>query len=169
MTQKLIIDYLDSKIGTVITVYHDGALCALDFKDHEDRCLRLLKKSYPQHHLEHLNDPYGFKACLDRYMAGDFLAFSAVNIALTGTEFQQEVWQNLRTIPAGTTMSYGALARNIGRPKAARAVGYANSLNPIALVLPCHRVIGQDGSLTGFAGGLGRKGWLLTHEKTRSG
>ncbi len=101
-------------------------------------------------------------------MAGDFLAFNAVNIALTGTEFQQEVWQNLRTIPAGTTMSYGELARDIGRPKAARAVGYANSLNPIALVLPCHRVIGQNGSLTGFAGGLGRKGWLLTHEKPRS-
>lgn len=168
MSKKLIIDYLDSEIGTIITVFNDGALCALDFKDYEGRCLRLLKKNYPQHHLEHRNDPYGFKACLERYMAGEFVAFDAVNITLTGTEFQQKVWQSLRKIPAGATMSYGTLARNIGRPKTARAVGYANSLNPIALVLPCHRVIGQNGSLTGFAGGLDRKKWLLAHEEARS-
>jgi methylated-DNA-[protein]-cysteine S-methyltransferase len=83
-----------------------------------------------------------------------------------GTEFQQQVWQMLQTIPLGTTISYGELATKIGKPTAARAVGMANSLNPVAIVVPCHRVIGAKAKLTGYAGGIDRKQWLLQHEGT---
>jgi len=82
-----------------------------------------------------------------------------------GTPFQQEVWRSLRAIPCGTTTSYGKLAAQIGRPAAVRAVGLANGANPVAVVIPCHRVIGSNGSLTGYGGGLERKRWLLDHEK----
>ncbi len=164
MTQQLIIDYYDTQIGALLTIFDRGILCALDFKEYEDRCFRLLNKSYPDHHLTEEQDPFGFRAVLDDYFLGDYSAFDGVKVILRGTDFQKQVWRALRTIPAGTTLSYGDLARQIGRPGAVRALGYANSLNPIALVLPCHRVVGKDGSLTGYAGGLDRKAWLLRHE-----
>ena len=90
----------------------------------------------------------------------------AISVPVTtgGTSFQREVWAALRTIQAGTTLSYGALARQLGRPKSVRAVGLANAANPVAIVVPCHRVIGTDGSLTGYGGGISRKRWLLVHE-----
>ena len=84
----------------------------------------------------------------------------------TGTDFQRTVWRALLTIPHGETRSYGALARAIARPTASRAVGHANSKNPISILVPCHRVIGSDGALTGYAGGAAAKQWLLTHEAT---
>jgi len=87
-----------------------------------------------------------------------------VKTATGGTPFQREVWKTLRTIPAGTTMSYGQLASKVRRKGASRAVGAANGANPIPIVVPCHRVIGADGSLTGFGGGLTNKKWLLDHE-----
>lgn len=164
MTTELSIDYHDTIIGTIITIFDQGLLCALDFKDYEERCTGLLRKSYPDHRLVRTQDPYGMRARIDRYLEQDYAAFDDIEIALSGTVFQKQVWLALRTIPAGTTIGYGALAQQIGRPKAVRALGHANSLNPIALVLPCHRVIGKDGSLTGYAGGLGRKEWLLRHE-----
>jgi methylated-DNA-[protein]-cysteine S-methyltransferase len=86
----------------------------------------------------------------------------------TGTEFQLCVWRALREVPCGQTWSYGQLARKIGRPSAVRAVGLANGANPVGLVVPCHRVIGSDGSLTGYGGGLHRKRWLLAHERAAS-
>ena len=85
-------------------------------------------------------------------------------LELTGTEFQQQVWQELRSIPFGQTVSYGDLARSIGKPSAVRAVGSANGDNPVSIIVPCHRVIGSDGGLTGYGGGLERKQWLLKHE-----
>jgi methylated-DNA-[protein]-cysteine S-methyltransferase len=100
---------------------------------------------------------------LRAYLAGELQAFE-VPVAPQGTPFQQEVWAALRTIPFGATWSYARLARAIGRPAAVRAVGAANGQNPIALIIPCHRVIGADGTLTGYAGGLPRKQWLLAHE-----
>jgi methylated-DNA-[protein]-cysteine S-methyltransferase len=84
---------------------------------------------------------------------------------MEGTDFQRAVWKALCTVPCGQTLSYGALARRIGRPKAVRAVGLANGANPIGIVVPCHRVIGADGTLTGYGGGLDRKRWLLAHER----
>ena len=98
------------------------------------------------------------------YFAGELDAIDALPTAAGGTPFQRAVWSALRRIPAGRTMSYGALAAKIGRPKAVRAVGHANGANPIAIVVPCHRVIGADASLTGYGGGIERKRWLLAHE-----
>jgi methylated-DNA-[protein]-cysteine S-methyltransferase len=105
---------------------------------------------------------------LRAYYEGDTTAIDAIEVEPAGgTPFQRAVWTELRRIPAGTTISYAELARRIGRPKAVRAVGAANGKNPIGLVVPCHRVIGKDGSLTGYAGGLDRKEWLLAHERAR--
>src|SRR5260370_13185160 len=98
------------------------------------------------------------------YFAGDLTAIDSVPVATGGTSFQREVWAALRRIRPGTTLSYGALAQKLGRPKSVRAVGLANGANPIAVVIPCHRVIGADASLTGYGGGIDRKRWLLTHE-----
>ncbi len=98
------------------------------------------------------------------YFAGDLDAIADLPTAANGTAFQLSVWAALRQIPVGETVSYGALAARIGRPKAVRAVGLANGANPIAIVVPCHRVIGADASLTGYGGGLHRKRWLLAHE-----
>lgn len=106
----------------------------------------------------------GIVASLTRYFAGDATALDGIPVDPEGTEFQLRVWKALRKIPSGRTMSYAELARRIGSPKAVRAVALCNARNPIALVVPCHRVIGSDGSLTGYGGGLDRKRWLLEHE-----
>lgn len=107
------------------------------------------------------------RAQLQAYFAGELRDFE-LPLAAAGTPFQQRVWRALCDIPYGETISYGELARRIGQPKAARAVGLANGQNPIAIVVPCHRVIGADGSLTGYGGGLARKRWLLAHESKGS-
>lgn len=103
-------------------------------------------------------------SALRAYFDGDLTALDELPVELVGTPFELKVWSALRTIPCGTTWSYGQLASAIGQPKASRAVGLANGRNPIALVIPCHRVIGADGSLTGYGGGVHRKEWLLAHE-----
>jgi len=108
------------------------------------------------------------RAQLDEYFAGARTAFD-LPLAPEGTDFQMKVWTALCAIPYGATVSYGELARGIGRPGAARAVGLANGSNPLPIVVPCHRVIGADGSLTGFGGGIERKRWLLAHEARHSG
>lgn len=99
------------------------------------------------------------------YFAGNIQAIDKLAVAQCGTDFQKKVWQALRAIPAGTTTSYGELAKQIGNPKACRAVGMANNRNPIAIVVPCHRVIGKNNHLIGYAGGLDCKRWLLEHER----
>lgn len=105
-----------------------------------------------------------FAAAVRAYFAGAIDALEGLPVETRGTAFEIEVWQALRRIPPGHTWSYRDLANAIGRPKAVRAVGAANGKNPVSLVLPCHRVIGADGSLTGYGGGLERKAWLLRHE-----
>jgi methylated-DNA-[protein]-cysteine S-methyltransferase len=105
-------------------------------------------------------------AAISNYFAGDLGVIDRLPVQTGGTEFQKEVWHALREIPCGTTTSYGELARRIGRPAAVRAVGLANGANPVAVVVPCHRVIGSNGSLTGYGGGIERKRWLLDHEKS---
>jgi methylated-DNA-[protein]-cysteine S-methyltransferase len=102
-------------------------------------------------------------AQLNAYFAGELTDFD-IPMAMHGTDFQRRVWSGLCEIPCGETISYGELARRVGSPKASRAVGLANGRNPIAIIVPCHRVIGSDGSLTGYGGGLDRKVWLLEHE-----
>lgn len=113
------------------------------------------------------NLPERMKQCLgqlDEYYKGRRQKFS-VPLLLKGTDFQKTVWRQLQKIPFGRTASYGDIARAIGKPKAFRAVGHANNKNPIPIIIPCHRVIGSDGQLVGFGGGLWRKRWLLSHEE----
>jgi methylated-DNA-[protein]-cysteine S-methyltransferase len=105
---------------------------------------------------------------LDAYFAGELAEFD-VPLALHGTPFQLRVWEQLTKIPFGETISYSQLARRLDDPKAVRAVGLANGRNPISIIVPCHRVIGADGSLVGYGGGLERKQWLLEHEAVASG
>ena len=106
---------------------------------------------------------------LDRYFAGDLTAIDALAVNPSGTPFQLRVWSALRDVHAGSTTSYSAIAKRLGMPQAVRAVGAANGANPIPIVIPCHRVIGADGRLVGYGGGLERKRWLLAHEGVRSG
>ena len=113
-------------------------------------------------------DPHGATRRLARYFDGALAALDDLPLDLRGTPFQLDVWRALRTIPIGTTTSYGALAMKLGRPRACRAVGLANGKNPVMIVVPCHRVIGASGALTGYAGGLERKAWLLAHERAEA-
>jgi methylated-DNA-[protein]-cysteine S-methyltransferase len=126
--------------------------------------LTLLQHRYGPIDLVQTTDPYGFSSRIRAYFAGDYRCLDAIPVSTGGTAFQQEVWTALRTIPPGTTMTYGELAKKLGRPTAYRAVGGANALNPIAIVLPCHRLVGANASLTGYGGGIERKRWLLKHE-----
>jgi O-6-methylguanine DNA methyltransferase len=109
-------------------------------------------------------DPVGAVSRLRAYFGGDLAAIDELPVDMGGTEFQQAVWAALRRIPVGRTVCYSELAARIGRPRSTRAVGAANGANPVAVVVPCHRVIGRDGSLIGYGGGLERKAWLLRHE-----
>ncbi len=143
----------------------EGQLRALDWDDHEDRLNRLLRMHYGTgFRLEPGSETSTARRALDAYFGGQLSAIDALPVATGGTEFQRQVWAALRGIRAGETASYGRLAARIGRDKAVRAVGMANNKNPIAIVVPCHRVIGADGGLTGYGGGLERKLWLLRHE-----
>ena len=162
---RLTIDRLSTPIGTLLLVSDDdGRVRALDFVDYEARMLRLLKTHYGDAVLAPGPAPAAVRRALDAYFAGDLGAIDDVPVATGGTPFQRTVWAALRRIPAGTTTSYGALAATIGRPSARRAVGLAVGSNPVAIIVPCHRVIGADHSLTGYGGGLSRKRWLLEHE-----
>jgi O-6-methylguanine DNA methyltransferase len=143
----------------------DGALRALDFGDYEHRLHELLGRHYGDFTAEPGSAPAAVTEALDRYFDGELEAIDALPTATGGTAFQREVWAALRTIPAGETCSYGQLAARLGRAGSSRAVGLANGANPVAIVVPCHRVIGANGSLTGYGGGLPRKQWLLDHER----
>jgi methylated-DNA-[protein]-cysteine S-methyltransferase len=144
-----------------------GSLRAIDFVDHPDRMHLLLSRQYRsiQITMEPRPNPFGLAAALEAYFAGDMESIKSLPVSTGGTPFQRNVWQALRSIPAGETTSYGNLAKKLGVAAAMRAVGLANGANLIAIVVPCHRVIGADGSLTGYAGGLHRKRWLLEHEQ----
>jgi methylated-DNA-[protein]-cysteine S-methyltransferase len=157
-------DRVPSGIGEILVASDGTSLVALDYADYEERMNALLSKRYGRFRLIDRPDPLGASARVAAYFAGDFTAFDGLPVTTGGTEFQAQCWRALRAIPVGTVTTYGALAAQLGRPKASRAVGYANSLNPVAIILACHRVIGQNRDLTGYAGGLDRKRWLLAHE-----
>jgi methylated-DNA-[protein]-cysteine S-methyltransferase len=144
-----------------------GRLRALDWTEHDAGMQRSLRRQYGEHgfSLHPARNPGGIAAALRAYFAGKRAAIDDLPVATGGTDFQKTVWRALRQIPCGETISYGELARRIGRPAAVRAVGLANGANPIPIVVPCHRVIGSNGSLTGYSGGLERKRWLLAHER----
>jgi O-6-methylguanine DNA methyltransferase len=165
---RLTLSTYTAPVGLILLVTDaEDRLRALDFADYEERMRRLLLRHYGEVALRDGGAPAAIVAALDAYFAGDLNALDAVPVATGGTDFQKQVWAALRTIPAGETSGYGALAARLGKPGAARAVGLANRLNPIGIVVPCHRVIGASGALTGYAGGLDRKQWLLAHEARR--
>lgn len=155
---------IPSGIGSIVIVTDDAALCALDFGDCEERMHDLLSRRFDDFTLRRERDPLGIGTKMEAYLAGDLNALDDIKVDPGGTEFQRTVWGALREIPAGTTRTYAQLAASIGRPSAARAVGLANGRNPASIVIPCHRLIGSKGALTGYAGGLDRKRWLLHHE-----
>ena len=167
--QILYIDRLETTIGTLLLIHdREGHVRALDFHDFESRMRRLLRLRYgaegDDFTIEDRAAPPETRHAINNYFLGDLFAINSIPVTTGGTSFQREVWAALRTIRAGRTLSYGALARQLGRPKSVRAVGLANGANPVAIVIPCHRVIGADGSLTGYGGGISRKRWLLIHE-----
>ena len=162
---NLILDTIPAPIGAfLVAVDQDGVLRGVDFWADEPRLRGLLRRQYGDVKVETGQSPAPIRRAFEDYFAGDIRALERVPVATVGTQFQRKVWAALQRIPAGETRSYGQLAAEIGEPDAARAVGLANGQNPIAIVIPCHRVIGANGSLTGFGGGLPRKRWLLTHE-----
>ena len=161
---ELLTDGIPSAIGTIVIAARAGRLCAVDYEDCGDRMRAHLASRYPSFQLVACTDPYGFSGALRAYLGGDLHAIDELPVETGGTPFQEAVWGALRRIPPGQTVTYAGLARDVGRPAAVRAAGVANARNPLAIVVPCHRVIGRSGSLTGYAGGLSRKRWLLAHE-----
>lgn len=151
-----------SPVGTLRLTGRDGALCGVEFPHG-----KYTRPLGPDWHEDAA--PFA-EVCgqLDAYFAGECQAFD-VPLAPQGTPFQLRVWEQLRLIPFGQTISYGELARRVGDPNASRAVGAANGQNPISIIVPCHRVIGADGSLTGFGGGVETKRALLEHEHRHAG
>ena len=154
-----------SQVGHLFLVTDAGGLLyAMEFEENEARLRRLLHRYFGEVALMDGEAHASLKKALSAYFEGDVDALTGIATAHAGTPFQRQVWKALRAIPAGTTMSYGQLAAKLGRKGASRAVGAANGANPVPIVVPCHRVIGADGSLTGFGSGLPRKRWLLDHE-----
>ncbi|WP_417231722.1 methylated-DNA--[protein]-cysteine S-methyltransferase [Brevundimonas sp.] len=165
LPEQLTLDRISTPVGELLLVTDgDGVVRALDFDDYEDRLMRLLTRHYGPVVLTPGRAPAAVRAAIDAYFAGDRSALDGIPVRTGGTEFQRQVWAALREIPAGETRSYGQLAAAIDRPKAVRAVGLANGANPVGIIVPCHRVIGANGTLTGYAGGVERKKWLLEHE-----
>lgn len=163
--RHLTLGQLSSPVGTIHFATDEGeALRALIFGDDQALIADLLRRRYGTVPTSPTAEPGPIGRALQRYFDGDLSAITGVRTASSGTPFQCSVWAALSEIPAGTTVSYGAIATKIGRPNAVRAVGMANGANPIGLVVPCHRVIGADGTLTGYGGGIERKRWLLAHE-----
>ena len=164
---ELLIDTLETEIGAITLACVEGALRAVHFERDESSMIGGLMAQFGAVTVRRSDNPLGYTERFRAYLDRDFEALDEIRVEPAGTAFQQEVWRELRKVRPGTTVSYGMLAETIGKPSASRAVGMANAKNPIAIVIPCHRVIGSDGSLTGYAGGLVRKRWLLEHEGVR--
>jgi len=158
------VDQVPSPLGTLTIVAADDALCALDFPVARSRMLARIRARFPRVALTRRRDPNGYATRVRAYFSGDLGALDGIAVDCGGTSFEQQVWKALRAIPAGTTTTYRQLAEVVRRPRAVRAVGQANARNPVCLVIPCHRMIGSDGHLKGYASGIWRKRWLLEHE-----
>lgn len=163
----LTLEHVPTAIGTVLLLTDEqDRVRALDWEDYEARMQRLLRLHYGADgfSISERRSASSARLALEAYFAGELSALHALEVETGGTEFQRSVWRALRQIRPGETISYGALASRIGRPRAIRAVGLANGSNPVGIIVPCHRVIGADGSLTGYGGGLPLKRTLLLHE-----
>jgi methylated-DNA-[protein]-cysteine S-methyltransferase len=164
---KLFLSHLESPLGELrIVTDADHTIRAVDFADHSARMHRGLREHYGAAEIEDVEVPQSIARAFADYFSGKSDALDHLQIATAGTELQQRVWGALRTIPAGTTTTYGKLAKQLGfaDPRAAIDIGAANAANPIALIVPCHRVIASNGDLKGYAWGVHRKRWLLEHE-----
>ena len=157
-------------LGDMLALASDEGLCALEFTGPRKRLTRLesrLGRWFPPHDIAERDTPViaRTRTWLAKYFEGTSASSDDIALDMRGAEFEKRVWAALRTIPPGRTTSYGAIAKGLGDAGASRAVGAANGANPVAIVVPCHRVIGSSGSLTGYGGGLERKKWLLDHER----
>ena len=161
---ELQIDHVESPIGAIALVSRDGLLCALDFTDRDAVMRSRLAARFGAVRLRETDDAGGHSSRLRAYLGGELDALGEVRVETGGTDFQRQVWAALRRVDCGETRSYADVAKAIDRPRAARAVGSANACNPIALVIPCHRIVAADQGVGGYAGGLDRKRWLLRHE-----
>jgi O-6-methylguanine DNA methyltransferase len=165
---------VDTPLGAMLALASDDGLCALEFTgargSGKPRLARLearLQRHFPPHDIVDGDAPpiAAARKWLAAYFAGASAEGARVELDMRGAEFEKRVWSALTRIPAGTTTSYGAIAKALGSAGASRAVGAANGANPVAIIVPCHRVIGSSGSLTGYGGGLDKKTWLINHEK----
>lgn len=165
LPERLRLDRLTTPIGEALIVTDEaGCLRAFDWADREVSMARLLRLHYGSMVPVSGAAPKNIRQLLRRYFDGEVGCLASIEWRTAGTAFQRSVWTGLTTIAPGETLSYGALAAKLGCPRSVRAVGLANGSNPISVVVPCHRVIGADGSLTGYGGGIERKRWLLNHE-----
>jgi methylated-DNA-[protein]-cysteine S-methyltransferase len=161
---------IPTPIGDMLALDSGDGLCALEFTGPEKRLTRLearLKRWFPPHAIASADTPTiaRTRAWLEAYFEGASSDIRDFPLDMRGAAFERQVWAALREIPAGDVISYGAIAKALGSAGASRAVGAANGANPVAIIVPCHRVIGSSGSLTGYGGGLDRKTWLLEHER----
>jgi len=169
---SLILERIPFPAGVAVLMTDEaGRVRVLDFEDYEPRMQRLLRRHYGEDGwtVRAATAPTPARKALAAYFAGDLTAIDDLETETAGTPFQRAIWKALRDIPAGETASYRDLAARIGKPAAVRAAGAANGANPIGIIVPCHRVIGADGGLTGYGGGLPRKRWLLGHEGALAG
>ena len=168
---ELFLDNIDSPLGEMLLLTDSqGVVRALDFANHNVRLQRELRERFADIELREAANTEAVRVIsgkLDRYFSGDLTALDDIAVAADGTDFQRQVWAALRKIPAGKTTTYVELARSLGHadPRMAKDVGAAIGANPAAIIVPCHRVVGKDGTLKGYAWGLQRKHRLLTHEK----
>jgi len=160
---------IDTPVGPMRALASDDALCALEFfvKGRMARLDARLTRWFAGAQIQDGTNSVIRAASewLEKYFAGDTADISGLALEMRGAPFELRVWEALRRIPPGTTTTYGAIAKHLGSPDASRAVGMANGANPIAIIVPCHRVIGSNGTLTGYGGGLDKKSWLLNHER----
>lgn len=162
---RLLAQHLATPVGEITLVTYEAELMALSFAGRDQELRTYLERRISGYELQPATHESLSAKKILAYFNGELHALGELEVSPRGTEFQQSVWTALRDIQPGTTASYGEVAGAIGNPGASRAVGLANRHNPIALVVPCHRVIGANGKLTGFAGGIERKAWLLEHER----
>jgi len=164
--EHLVLDRLETPIGTALLAVDEGGyLRAFDWEDYSERMAKLLARfSKGASPTRWGVAPKPIREAIQAYFDGDLAALESLPWRSGGTEFQLKCWEALCAIPVGSTSSYGQQAAKIGKANAMRAVGLANGCNPVGVVVPCHRVIGANGSITGYGGGLWRKRWLLRHE-----
>lgn len=160
----LAVEEIGCAAGAITFAHQDDCLYALGFSECWEALEKTLARRWPGVELRTGAPSVWIRERLGAYFRGEIDAIDSLAVETGGSPFQQSVWAALRTIPHGRTISYRDLALTIGAPTAVRAVGLANGANPISIVIPCHRVVGSDGRLTGYAGGLRRKRWLLEHE-----